>query len=87
MWGLVSWSSSVPELTTLKYRSEVGRNPRARLWSRISHSPMSLLSPQGDSGRVGVPSVTRPARGLPYTAADEEKTMFRTPTLSMAVSR
>lgn len=48
---------------------------------------MSLLSPQGDSGRVGVPSVTRPARGLPCTATDEEKTMFRTPTLSMAVSR
>ena len=45
----------------------------------ISHSPISLLSPYGDSGCVGVCSVTRSTSGVPYVAAELEKTRRPTP--------
>ena len=48
---------------------------------------MSLLSPYGDSGVVGVSSVTRSTSGVPYVAALEEKTIGRTSASSMARSR
>ena len=48
---------------------------------------MSLDSPYGDSGRVGLSSVTRSVAGVPYVAALDEKTIMSTPASSMARSR
>ncbi len=59
----------------------------ARPWSAISHSPISLLSPYGDSGRVGVSSVTRSTSGVPKVAALEENTILSAPVRSIASSR
>ena len=61
------------------------RNPVAVAWSRSSHSPTSLDSPYGDSGRVGVSSVTVSTSGVPYVAALEENTTLSTPTSCMAL--
>ncbi len=59
----------------------------ARAWSRSSHSPISLDSPYGDSGRVGFFSVTVPVSGVPKTAALEEKTILSTWWAAIASSR
>lgn len=56
----------------------------ARAASATSHSPASLVSPYGDSGAVGVASVTSSTSGVPYTAADDEKTIAGVPTSAMA---
>ena len=63
------------------------RRPVARAWSRISHSPISLLSPYGDSGNVAVSSVTSSTSGVPNVAALEENTIDSTPVRSIASSR
>ena len=63
------------------------RIPWATAASRSSHSPISLDSPYGDSGRVAVVSVTRSTSGVPKMAALEEKTMFSTSAASIARSR
>ncbi len=61
--------------------------PWARAVAAISHSPTSLVSPYGLIGRQGVSSVTRSTSGMPYTAAEEEKTSRPTPADAMASSR
>lgn len=55
--------------------------------ARTSHSPASLVSPYGDIGTQGVSSVTRSTSGMPYTAAEEEKTKDGTPAAVTASSR
>lgn len=59
--------------------------------ARTSHSPTSLVSPYGLIGAHGVSSVTRaPSRaaaGMPYTAAEDEKTNDATPASVTADSR
>ena len=48
---------------------------------------MSLDSPYGDSGSVGVDSVTTAEDGVPYTPAEDENTSRPTPATAMASSR
>jgi hypothetical protein len=67
----------------LKYRSEVCASGSTFPTSRSIHSEISLLSPYGDSGRVGVASVTRSTSGVPNTPALDENTMLATPAASM----
>ena len=47
---------------------------------------MSFVSPYGDSGRVGVSSVTGSTSGVPNVAALEENTTLSTPASAMARS-
>ena len=53
----------------------------------MSHSPISLLSPYGDSGRVSVSSVTSSTSGVPNVAALEENTILSAPVRSIASRR
>ena len=60
--------------------------PYAFSASASSHSPISLVSPYGDSGPVAVASVTRSVSGVPYVAALEENTTLSTPAFFIARS-
>ena len=53
--------------------------------SRSSHSPISFDSPYGDSGLVGVSSVTMSTSGVPNVAALEENTILSTPVSAIAL--
>src|SRR5690625_5384773 len=48
---------------------------------------MRLERPEGDSGVTAVVSVTRSTSGVPYVAAEEEKTRLPTPASFIASSR
>ena len=60
--------------------------PCARPAARTSHSPASFVSPYGFIGTQGVSSVTSSTSGLPYTAAEEEKTKRSMPASATASS-
>ncbi|CAM5244018.1 hypothetical protein SNARM312S_04548 [Streptomyces narbonensis] len=80
----MSASSGAAAPATLKYRRQAVDRPFAWPAARAIHSPTSLVSPYGLSGRHSVSSVTRSTSGMPYTEAEEEKRKLFTPAAAAA---